>query len=211
MLDLVGNPNCWFSHAQAHFICCDLVLKYLHLCCVLVSAAEQGNLIPFYLTNKYETAPKVLKGIAGVRWARKQFRYHSWELLSDCLMARSDELSKIQEKIKVELKSSPSEWLCDPPYDEGTPEPGPALPLNEPPDDPVNSSSTFDPDAVDESQLVNSDAGSSAKWYRRLVIRVRNGFSSLRSSRQNRAPRRSIRPEVLNQAFVEDRDPPHLV
>ena len=19
MLDLVGNPNCWFSHAQAHF------------------------------------------------------------------------------------------------------------------------------------------------------------------------------------------------
>ena len=186
------------------------------------SAAEQGNLIPFYLTNKYETAPKVLKGIAGVRWARKQFRYHSWGQLSDCLMTRSDdksqasdqsELSKIQERIKVELDSSSSEWLCDPPYDEDTPAPGPALPLNEPPDDPINSSSNFDPDAVDDSQLVNSDAQNSTKWYRRFMNRVRNAVSNFRSPRQNRAPRRSrpIRPEELNKAFVEDRDPPDLV
>ena len=123
------------------------------------------------------------------------------------------ELSKIQERIKVELDSSSSEWLCDPPYDEDIPAPGPALPLNEPPDDPTNSSSNFDPDAVDDSQLVNSDAQNSTKWYRRFMNRVRNAVSNLRSPRQNRAPRRSrpIRPEELNKAFVEDRDPPDLV
>ena len=27
MLDLVGNPNCWFSHAQAHVFC---FAKYTH-------------------------------------------------------------------------------------------------------------------------------------------------------------------------------------
>ena len=187
----------------------------------LIPAAEQGNLIPFYLTNKYEIAPKVLKGIAGVRWARKQFRYHSWGQLTDCLMARSDEtdqtsnqseLSEMRARIKVELDSSPSEWLCDPPYDKDTPEPGPALPLNEPPEDSVNSSSFFDPDAVDNSQLVNADARNSSKWYRRLLFRVRNAVSNL-GSRRNRVPRRSrhIRPEELNRAFEEDRDPPSLV
>lgn len=176
--------------------------------------AEQGNLIPFYLTNKYESAPKVLKGIAGVRWARKQFRNHSWGQLSDCLMVKSDEsnrseMQEIQERIGVELRSSASTWLCDPPYDESTPPPGPALPLNEPVDDSLNSNASFDPDADDNSPIVSSRKSDIKPWYTKLFTRLRRPFARSRRSGSNTPS--PIRPEQLARAVERDSDPSPLV
>ena len=31
MSDLVGNPNCWFSHAKAHLTCTAIVARLYHI------------------------------------------------------------------------------------------------------------------------------------------------------------------------------------
>ena len=39
MSDLVGNPNCWFSHAQAHLS--DLLIRRISLCSSFYEHAQK--------------------------------------------------------------------------------------------------------------------------------------------------------------------------
>ena len=161
-------------------------------------------------------APKVLKGIAGVRWVRQQFRYHSWSQLSDCLLSKAEngsslvqtsqsELTEVQERIKIELENNKSSWLCDAPYDSDIPEPGPALPLHEPPDDPVNSTSLpFNPDSDENDPIVSShptrNKSSFVRNIRRPVDWVVSKFTKWQRKRTNRRS-----GGKLNDGFTAER------
>ncbi|XP_060567727.1 uncharacterized protein LOC132726394 [Ruditapes philippinarum] len=96
-----------------------------------------GNLIPFHLTRNVTTVPNVLKGIAGIRWFRKGTRQHTWQVLTDCLLAekvRSEELlDEIKGEIEKMVMKDPEYYLQDPPYDEDIAPPGSPIEVIEPP------------------------------------------------------------------------------
>ena len=55
MSDLVGNPNCWFSHAQAYIVICSLQ----HYCTPSVSAfLHRKDLLIYKITNAIYRSPQ---------------------------------------------------------------------------------------------------------------------------------------------------------
>lgn len=93
----------------------------------MVSGTGAGNLIPFYLTRDQQHVPPVLKGIAGIRWFRKNLRSHEWTKLTYSLISESDcqsqelqeKIESVQAKIKELVEKEPSKYLSDPSYSDG--------------------------------------------------------------------------------------------
>ena len=100
-----------------------------------MNGGEQGNLIPFYMTDDFDNVPRLLQGIQGVKWYRTQARTMAWGMLTDALMASSAEetvLEQVKARIRDLLSRQKDTYLCNPPYDQSTAEPGPPLIVYDP-------------------------------------------------------------------------------
>ncbi|XP_045207133.2 uncharacterized protein LOC123559412 [Mercenaria mercenaria] len=112
-----------------------------HICQFAVNYAANhgtghGNLIPFHLTRNVNAVPNVLKGIAGIRWFRKGTRQHTWQVLSDSLLAEKlqnvELLADIKERIGKMVEKDKEYYLQDPPYDDDVEPPGEPIEVIEP-------------------------------------------------------------------------------
>lgn len=111
------------------------------------SASDQGNMIPFHLTPNYEHVPRVLRGIAGVKWFRKTVRDNTWSSLTDTLLGdklKEETLKELKEKIIETVNKEPDYYLSDPPYDKDTPAPGEPISVYDPP---IENENSDDPSA----------------------------------------------------------------
>ena len=135
--------------------------------------------MPFYLSNKYNNAPKELKSITGVRWGRIQFRYHSWGQLIHCLFKKTkttneSELDEIQEQANDELLKNSALWLDDAPYDTDTNAHNPTSPNNKYSDDTTNIYRPFNNDKSMDAVDADQNLEGRRRRRRRLMSLARN-------------------------------------
>lgn len=159
---------------------------------LVFTAMEQGNLIPFNLTNQYKHVPRVLQGIAGIKWFRKPARQHLWLVLTDALLGGKmtvTELEDLKERMTTVIEKNKEYYLSDPPYDEHTPLPQEPISVYDPQPEGTNSddpsSSLLRPDE-DECLLSRSLTSLEAHGY----VRRKSNLTRIRHYLQKKIIRR---------------------